>query len=305
MQPARKAVGNDRKLLQAPEGRKKSQDTDSLGAPQEDTMFGNRMSGETDFGQGIFGEETLDAKMFTGSLLQASADQRLRRSWTTLSSFGLQALAMGLLLLLPLVRPDRIPLLHRLATPVSLGQPVPDAPPMRARAGSATPTPSNMLNTHVLEPTRIPIGITQITDDAPPQPFGSLGSGTATGTVSGDSTGISSIVSGGTRPVLATPPAPSHPIRVSHMDPGSLIYQVQPVYPPLARAARVEGPVVLAALISKDGTIENLRVVTGRPMLVGSAVEAVSKWRYRPYILNSEPVEVETQITVNFFLASH
>jgi protein TonB len=77
------------------------------------------------------------------------------------------------------------------------------------------------------------------------------------------------------------------------------------VYPPLARAARVEGPVVLAALISKDGTIENLRVVTGRPMLVGSAVEAVRKWRYRPYILNNEPVEVETQITVNFFLETH
>jgi protein TonB len=273
--------------------------------PGEDTMFDNGMSGETGFGHEILSGETLGAKMFTGSLLQASADQRLRRSWTTLSSFGLQALAMGLLLLLPLVRPDRIPLLHRLATPVSLGQPVPDAPPMRARAGSATPSPSNVLNTHVLEPTRIPIGVTQITEDEPPQPFGALGTGTAPGAVSGVPNGIPSIAGGGTRPVLATPPAPSRPIRVSHMDPGSLIYQVQPVYPPLARAARVEGPVVLAALISKDGTIENLRVVAGRPMLVGSAVEAVSKWRYRPYILNSEPVEVETQITVNFLLEAH
>ncbi len=268
-------------------------------------MFGNRMSGETDFGQGVFGEETLGAKMFTGSLLQASADQRLRRSWTTLSSFGLQALAMGLLLLLPLVRPDRIPLLHRLATPVSLGQPVPEAPPMRARAGSATPSPSNVLNTRVLEPTRIPIGITQIAEEVPPQPFGALGTGTATGAVSGVPNGIPSLDGSGTKPVLATPPAPSHPIRVSHMDPGSLIYQVQPVYPPLARTARIEGPVVLAALISKDGTIENLRVLAGHPMLVRSAEEAVSKWRYRPYILNSVPVEVETQITVNFLLATH
>jgi hypothetical protein len=72
-------------------------------------MFENRMSGETGFCQGL-GEEMLNASMFTGSLLQASPDQRLRRSWTTLSSFGLQALAMGLLLLLPLVRPDHIPL---------------------------------------------------------------------------------------------------------------------------------------------------------------------------------------------------
>src|SRR5580658_1415327 len=277
-------------------------------------MFDSGMSGETGFGQKTIGQETihgilsgatLNANMFTGSLLQTSADQRLRRSWTTLSSFGLQALAMGLLLLLPMVRPDRIPLLHRLATPVSLGQPVSDAPPMHARGGSRTPTPSNVLNTRILEPTRIPSVVAQVNEDVPPQPFGSFGSGTATGPGSGVSNGISSVEGGETRPVLATPPAPSHPIRVSHMDPGSLIYQVQPVYPPLARAARMEGPVVLAALISKDGTIENLRVVSGRPMLIGSAVEAVSKWRYRPYILNSEPVEVETQITVNFFLASH
>jgi protein TonB len=275
-------------------------------------MFMNGMSGDTGFGQKMLGrqilsEETLGANMFTGSLLQTSADQRLRRSWTTLSSFGLQAFAMGVLLLLPLVRPDRIPLLHRLATPVSLGQPMPDAPPMRARSGSgsATPSPSNVLNNHVLEPTRIPIGVTQITEEAPPQPFGALGTGAQAGAGSGVPNGIPSLDGTGTRPVLATPPPPSHPIRVSHMDPGSLIYQVQPVYPPLARAARVEGPVVLAALISKDGTIENLRVVAGRPMLVGSAVEAVSKWRYRPYILNSEPVEVETQITVNFLLETH
>jgi protein TonB len=262
------------------------------------------MSGGTGFEQGIFSEETLGAKMFTGSLLQASANHRLRRSWTTLSSFGLQALAMGLLLLLPLVRPDHIPLLHRLATPVSLGAPVPDAPPIRARGGSVTPTPSNLLNDHVLEPTRIPIGVAPINEDAPPQPFGALGPGAQTGGGAGVPNGIYSSMGGETMPILATPPAPAHPTRVSHMDPGSLIYQVQPVYPPLARAARVEGPVVLAALISKDGTIENLRALAGHPMLVRSAEEAVSKWRYRPYILNSEPVEVETQITVNFLLAA-
>jgi len=276
-------------------------------------MFDSGMSGETGFGQKTIGQKTihgilsgaaLNANMFTGSLLQASTDQRLRRSWTTLSSFGLQALAMGLLLLLPLVRPDRIPLLHRLATPVSLGQPVPDAPPMRGRTGSATPSPSNLLNNRVLEPTRIPIGVTPISEEVPPVQC--CGDGTSTSGAAAPGLPIGLAGAGdGSRPVLATPPAPSHPIRVSHMDPGSLIYQVQPVYPPLARAARVEGPVVLAALISKDGTIENLRVVTGRPMLVGSAVEAVSKWRYRPYILNNEPVEVETQITVNFFLETH
>lgn len=76
-----------------------------------------------------------------------------------------------------------------------------------------------------------------------------------------------------------------------------------PTYPSLARAARIEGMVVLQAIISKQGTIENLKVVSGHPMLVQAAIDAVREWRYRPYILNNEPVEVETQITVNFSLA--
>jgi protein TonB len=81
------------------------------------------------------------------------------------------------------------------------------------------------------------------------------------------------------------------------------VHQVKPNYPPLARQARVQGSVVLQAVISKDGTIQNLRVVSGHPMLVQSALDAVKQWRYKPYFLNGEPVEVETSITVNFTLA--
>jgi len=87
------------------------------------------------------------------------------------------------------------------------------------------------------------------------------------------------------------------------MSEGSLIHRVQPGYPGPAKIARVQGQVVLAAIISKDGSIENLRVLKGHPLLVGAAVEAVRQWRYRPYILNREPVEVETQVTVNFSLS--
>ena len=84
---------------------------------------------------------------------------------------------------------------------------------------------------------------------------------------------------------------------------GNLIRRVQPAYPPLARSARIQGQVVLAAVISKEGMIENLRVLEGHPMLVRAALDAVSQWRYRPYVLNNEPVEVETRITVNFSLS--
>jgi protein TonB len=81
-----------------------------------------------------------------------------------------------------------------------------------------------------------------------------------------------------------------------------LTHRVEPQYPPLARQARVQGPVLLEATIAQDGTIENLRVVSGHPMLVRAAVDAVKQWRYRPYLLNGQPVEVETQVQVNFNL---
>jgi len=83
---------------------------------------------------------------------------------------------------------------------------------------------------------------------------------------------------------------------------GNLVYRVQPLYPALARQARIQGQVVLRAIISRDGTIENLQVISGHPMLAPAAVEAVRQWRYKPYYLNDSAVEVETQVTVNFVL---
>ena len=80
---------------------------------------------------------------------------------------------------------------------------------------------------------------------------------------------------------------------------------MQPIYPPLARQARVQGVVELRAIISKAGMIENLVVVRGHPMLATAAIEAVRQWRYRPYLLNNEPIEVETEITVNFVLSGN
>ena len=101
-------------------------------------------------------------------------------------------------------------------------------------------------------------------------------------------------------PKVATPQR----IRVSQgVSQGLLIHQVKPSYPPLARQARIQGVVVLQALISKDGTIQSLQLISGHPMLAPSAIEAVKQWRYKPYFLNGEPVEVETTINVNFTLA--
>jgi len=108
-------------------------------------------------------------------------------------------------------------------------------------------------------------------------------------------------------PVVVLPPPPPtpsvQPPRISRMMEGNLIYRVQPQYPLLARQARVQGIVVLRAMISREGKIEHLQVLSGPALLVKSALDAVQQWRYRPYYLNNEPVEVETQVTVNFTLS--
>jgi protein TonB len=85
---------------------------------------------------------------------------------------------------------------------------------------------------------------------------------------------------------------------------GNIIVKTTPLYPPIAKAARVSGTVVLQATISKTGTIENLKVLSGPPMLQSAATDAVRSWRYKPYLLNGDPVEVETTVNVVFTLGS-
>jgi len=84
---------------------------------------------------------------------------------------------------------------------------------------------------------------------------------------------------------------------------GNLIHRVQPEYPALAKQARIQGTVVLRAVINREGTIQDLQVLSGHPLLVQAAINAVRQWRYRPYYLNDQAVEVETQVTVNFTLS--
>jgi protein TonB len=89
---------------------------------------------------------------------------------------------------------------------------------------------------------------------------------------------------------------------MSHSMDAYLVYKVQPEYPRIALITGQQGAVVIEAVISREGMIENLQVVSGPPLLVKAAVDAVKQWRYRPYLLNGEPVEVRTQVTVNFVL---
>jgi len=236
--------------------------------------------------------------------LESTWDQSARRGWSTLASFGFQALAMSLLLAIPFAwvqGPPRITWLQ--PVPVTYTAPVqpvePVTPqPQHYHAGSV----SNMYNEHLLAPTHIPIRVAEINDKelgpvAPNLPDIDFGPGKG-GANTAPWPGGDAIPA-----VMPKPPAPAHPIRVSHWAEGNVVYRVQPTYPQIARLAGVQGTVVLRAIVSKTGTIEHLTAVSGPPMLIKAAAEAVQQWRYRPYLLNDEPIEIDTEVTVTFILA--
>jgi len=239
--------------------------------------------------------------MFADSLLETSWAERGRRSWMTLTSFGLQAVIVGLLLLISLLTTVGLPSGRTVSTPISLGRRDPGPAP-QPHGGRTRSMQIVTFNGRIMAPGRIPHGISngkETTEVAGPIGDPSL----PIGPYVRDGPGLPIPFSGGTQPVMPVAPKPVTKIfRTSSILQGSLIRRVEPTYPPLARQARIQGTVVLVAVISKAGTIDNLRLVSGHPMLVGAALDAVSQWRYRPYILNGDVIEVETQITVNFML---
>jgi protein TonB len=157
-----------------------------------------------------------------------------------------------------------------------------------------------MLDNQLHAPTKIPKKIEQIKEEsAPPQVAGvagGIGTGGAAGGVLG---GIIGGLGAGTAPVVKAA-APTKKTVSSGVIAGLIISKVQPVYPPIARAAHVSGTVVLHITISKTGAVENVQVVSGPAMLQNSAVDAIRQYRYKPFLLNGEPTEVDGTITVNY-----
>jgi protein TonB len=241
--------------------------------------------------------------MFT--TLESTWDRSARRGWTTLASFGFQAMALSLLLAVPLIWVQGPPTLAfiehwTLAVPQGPPPPTPQQPHQQQ-----APSPSNYVGKQLLQPRYIPVTTPEIRDAGlitPPAFPDGVPGGNRPGAKDGIPGGLGDPIPA---VIPKAPVASIRPIPVSHWSEGNLIYRVQPVYPALARQARIQGPVELRAIISKTGTIENLTVVGGHPMLVTAAVDAVKHWRYRPYLLNDEPYAIETEITVNFILAGN
>ena len=237
--------------------------------------------------------------IFRESLI-ASGKSRRRNPWATVGALGFQLLLLLALVVIPLFHTDPLPKREVLTMLY--------APP--AAASNATrlqaPTPA-YTSTSIGIPAPI-----RGTQEAPPPPVDTTGGvvgGVPGGVVGGVPGGVLSEMLGSTHsvPVVAkTPePTPIKRIRVaSRVAEANLIHDVAPQYPPEAGRARVEGTVVLMAVIGRDGSVQDVRVESGLPILAQAAIDAVRQWRYKPYMIEGEPVEVDSRITINFTLSA-
>ena len=225
-----------------------------------------------------------------------------RRGWATLISFALQTAVVAAVLAIPILRPGLLPQLTLSPPLVPLVAPRDFVSVVAHSPAGSSVTPQTAVLT---APWKIPTATNRGADpspsatDEPPCVSCLVGLGPSGPVIPG---------AFATAAVVVAPPPPAvveKPRRISIMMDGLLLHRVQPDYPARARQVRVQGAVIIAALISKEGTIENLRVLSGHPMLIPAAISAVKQWRYRPYILNGDPIEVDTQITVNFLLSGN
>jgi len=238
--------------------------------------------------------------MFEDSLVESQGRIRTRSRWFAIGSFITQTALLLLLIVLPLLHPQALPRqsLERLL----IAPPPPRSPaPVEVRRANNALARQSMpsLQAQLQAPRSIPATTRTIVDSGPPgSPIGDVGGASDGGIPGGMDLGS---LAPAVR--LAKPPAPQRPLAVSSgVAAGQLLSPIHPIYPEIAKRARIQGTVVIEATISRQGTIENLQVIEGPPMLRQAAIDAVAAARYRPFLLNGEPVEVQTSIHVIFSL---
>jgi protein TonB len=238
--------------------------------------------------------------MFQDSLVESSGRLRSKSSryvWVT-ATFNAAVVAVAILV--PLLYPDALP---RTAMTAMLSAPPPPAAPAAAPVAVRVARITASVDPF-MAPARIPRRVDMSRDDPAPVSVTGVVGMTAGSSDAGPGV-MSSLGPGPAPPVVSVVPVrPVGPARVSSgVMAGQIVSKTTPVYPPIAKAAHVSGVVVLHAVISKTGTVQSLSVVSGPEMLRASAIAAVQSWRYKPYLLNGDPTEVETTITVNFSFA--
>jgi len=236
--------------------------------------------------------------MFEDSLLEHAGRMKTRKPVTVLISFVGQCLITAIVVLIPLIYTEALPrrelMTFLMAPPPPPPPPPPPGPPPKVRVvPKIAPKPQEMV-----QPKAIPREVAIIREDPlpPPGPVGGVVGGIDSGLAGG---GVGGVLGG----IIAAPPPPPPQERIrvgGQVQSARLVNQPRPVYPPLARQARIQGTVRLEAVINKEGLIEELTVVSGHPLLIKAAQDAVLQWQYQPTLLNGVAVEVITTIDVNF-----
>ncbi len=248
--------------------------------------------------------------MFQSTFVGAGDDARKPLSF--LVSILSQTTLVCLLILVPLLSSPDLPAQRFASFLLAPPSPPPPAPPVLTQV-AAVAAPAEVFDDRLIAPTAMPDQAKEIIDPSE-RLVGVVGPDSSIGTPSGFKDGvIESIIS---RTYSAPPPRPKpepvvekararldRPVRVhTKIQAAKLIRRVAPPYPRLARQARITGIVKIDAVIAKDGTMRSVQVLSGHPLLVKAALNAVKQWRYAPTLLNGEPVEVVTRIDVNFKL---
>src|ERR1700758_3149054 len=241
--------------------------------------------------------------MFEEMVVSSPKSKKTNKPWTVVLSMVLQAAFLAILILIPLIYTEALPRAS-LATLLIAPPPPPPPPPPPA----ATPIVHVKPQVHLMDagklmqPKTIPHDVKIIKEDAPDMSQGMTG-GVPGGVAGGSMGGVIGGVIGGMGGAPPPPKPTASRIRQGGaVQAAKLVNKVQPVYPPLARQTRISGTVRLHAIIGKSGTVEQLQVVSGHPLLVRAALDAVQQWKYKPTLLNGEPVEVDTTIDVIFSL---
>jgi len=231
--------------------------------------------------------------MFRESLLESAPSRRQQQRWPMATAFVLESIAAGLIILLPLISTGVIPISARVPRDVPLQMVRITSTPAHGPAGHSGnlhPSVTASVVPVAENPNQIHYGHWRSAADVVvPNP-----------NYVPDSGGPGHDLASCTDCQPVGPPPIEKPLRVSQLSPAQLVRRVEPVYPRMAMLAGIQGEVRLHAIIAKDGSVQSLSVSSGHPILAQAALEAVRQWRYRPYVLNGQPVEVETFITVDF-----
>ncbi|MGH9452608.1 MAG: energy transducer TonB [Terriglobia bacterium] len=232
-------------------------------------------------------------------LVESTNKKTTHKVWTVWVSALVQALILGVLILIPLIYTSALP--SAMMTTFLVAPPPPPPPPPPAVKVIVKPQPKFIQQGKLIAPTVIPKKIQMIKEEA--QPDVGMTGGVPGGVPGGSAGGVLGGIIGGAPGGLPPPPKPVERLRIGgNVMAANLIRKVDPIYPQIAKTAHISGTVVLHAIIAKDGTIQELQFVSGPPLLMRAAMDAVRQWRYKPTLLNTQPVQVDTTITVIFNL---